>query len=238
MISAGPALVLQTYRFGEQGVVARLYTRQRGLVSFLVKGVYQRRSSKAALLQPMQQVQVVYTFRENKNLQQLSELKSGPLYHRIPFDAVRLAQLSFINELLAKSLRELEPDSMLYDFITDRIMAWDASSVGLPDFHLWFCLEYFRFLGIAPQAGGEGEGRYFSPSEGAFVLRAGKDTWNEALSAELMQLQECRFEDLAGRSSNRGTRTALLQSFLQYLEGHFPSLRDFQSPAVLGALFG
>ncbi|RMG93479.1 MAG: DNA repair protein RecO, partial [Chloroflexi bacterium] len=69
MLTSSKALVVHTVKYSNTSLVARLLTREHGLLPFIVKGIRSAKSqSMATLLQPMALLQVVFTFRENKNL--------------------------------------------------------------------------------------------------------------------------------------------------------------------------
>jgi DNA repair protein RecO (recombination protein O) len=237
MLIAGPALVLQTIRHGDQSVVARMFTRQRGLVSFLVKGVYARKSGKAAILQAMNLVHVAFRNRENRDLQMPTDLKMHHAYRNIPFSPVAVAQLVFISEVLIKTLRDLEPDDHLFDYVQGMLLALDDQSDVVADFHLRFLLDYSNFLGIRPQMNFSEEFPFFDPAAGEFIGFPRTGTWNKELSEQLAILMDLPFESLHLRKSNRYQRQQLTDHLLGYYKCHFPSLGEFKSPEVLSAVF-
>jgi DNA repair protein RecO (recombination protein O) len=237
MLLAGPALVLQTIRHGDQSVVARMFTRQRGLVSFLVKGVYARKSGKAAILQAMNLVHVAFRNRENRDLQMPTDLKMHHAYRNVPFSPVSVAQLVFISEVLIKTLRDLEPDDQLFDYVQGMLLALDEQTEVIADFHLRFLLDYSNFLGIRPQMNFSDECKYFDPSAGEFIGFPRTGTWPLDLSEQLAILMEIPFEELYLRKSNRYQRQLLTDHLLGYYKCHFPSVGEFKSPEVLSAVF-
>ena len=237
MLLAGKAIILQTHKYGDQGMIARIFTRQRGLLSFLVKGVYNRRAHKVAMLQPMNMVQLSFRLRDNTPLQLVQDLKVGLAYRQIPFDPVRLAQLSLMAEVMNKTLRELEPDEQLFDFLEDQLVFLDEAPSALPDFHLYFLLEFTRFMGIGPGHSYSETRCLFSPRDGDFLAEYRADSWKKELSETFFLLMQTPREMLAERQSNRNLRNELLEKLLEYYRIHFPSLGEFKSPAVLSALF-
>lgn len=237
MLLAGKAIVLQTHKYGDQAMIARLFTRQRGLLSFLVKGVYNRRSHKVAMLQPMNLVQLSFRMRDNVGLQLVNDLKVGLAYRQIPFDPVRLAQLSLMAELMNKTLKELEPDEQLFDFLENQLCFLDESETALAGFHLYFLLEFTRFMGIGPGQSYTEQRCYFSPRNGDFLPDFSAESWNKNLSETLFRLMSTPRTSLHAFKSNRSERNELLEKLLEYYRIHFPSITEFKSPAVLNTLF-
>jgi DNA repair protein RecO (recombination protein O) len=169
MQAGSDALVIHTIRHGEQSVIARLFTRQYGLISFLFKGVYSRKSAKSALLQPMNFVQLNFRLKESADLVHAGEIKGLANYRNIPFRPASIAQLSFINEVLYKTLRFREADEVLFDYLMAMFQMLDEAPNGIPDFHLRFLIDFAHFLGFGIELPIQNSDCFFDPVDGIFV---------------------------------------------------------------------
>lgn len=236
MQAGSDALVIHTIRHGEQSVIARLFTRQFGLISFLVKGVYSRKSSKSALLQPMQVVHVQFRLKENADLVFAGELKGLSNYRNIPFTPGSLAQLSFINEVLFKTLRQREADEVLFDYILAMLNMLDSATSGIPDFHLRFLIDYAHFLGFGMEIPANKSQCFFDPVDGIFSTEPSVSRWSHEATQSLIEIAS---ENQRGKPmpSNRNKRNELLGLLLAFYRHHLPSLGELKSPEILKAVF-
>jgi DNA repair protein RecO (recombination protein O) len=236
MQAGSDALVIHTIRHGEQSVIARLFTRQFGLISFLVKGVYSRKSSKTALLQPMQVVHVQFRLKENADLVFAGELKGLSNYRNIPFTPGSLAQLSFINEVLFKTLRQREADEVLFDYLRAMLHMLDDSPVVMADFHLRFLIDYAHFLGFGIEIPSAISDCFFNPSDGVFSEMLSTSSWSLDATQYLIALATAIPSQIAFQS-NRIKRNEMLGLLLNFYRYHIPSLGALKSPEVLQATF-
>jgi DNA repair protein RecO (recombination protein O) len=236
MQAGSDALVIHTIRHGEQSVIARLFTRQYGLISFLFKGVYARKSSKAALLQPMNSVHVQFRLKENADLVFAGEIKGILNYRNIPFLPGSLAQLSFINEVLFKTLRQREADDVLFDYIQAMLQMLDESTSGIPDFHLRFLIDYAHFLGFGIELPSDDSYCYFDAVDGIFSAEPSVARWSlEATRSLIAIASENPREAIV--NPNRHKRNGLLALLLSFYRHHIPSIGELKSPEVLKAVF-
>lgn len=236
MQASSDALVIHTIRHGEQSVIARLFTRQFGLISFLFKGVYSRKSSKSALLQPMQVLHVQFRLKENVDLLFAGELKGLSNYRNIPFSPGSLAQLSFINEVLFKTLRQREADEVLFDYILAMLQMLDSAPEGNPDFHLRFLIDYAHFLGFGIEMPINDSRCFFDPVDGIFSTEPSVSRWSHEATQSLIKIASENQGD-EPMYSNRNKRNELLSLLLAFYRNHIPSLGELKSPEILKAVF-
>lgn len=236
MHHSSDALVIHCIKHGEQSVIARLFTRQFGLISFLFKGVYSRKSAKSALLQPMNFVQLNFRLKESADLVHAGEIKGLANYRNIPFRPASIAQLSFINEVLYKTLRFREADEVLFDYLMAMFQMLDEAPNGIPDFHLRFLIDFAHFLGFGIELPIQNSDCFFDPVEGIFVSEPGVARWSREATQNLILLASENPVQLL-QHSNRVRRNELLGLLLAFYRYHIPSLGDLNSPVVLQAVF-
>lgn len=68
------AFVVQSIRYGETSLICRLFTRERGIVPVIAKGVLRPKSRFGARLNPFQRLQVTYYDRPGRDIQTLSQV--------------------------------------------------------------------------------------------------------------------------------------------------------------------
>jgi DNA repair protein RecO (recombination protein O) len=151
MLQKTRAITLHSFKYGESGIIAHLYTENFGRQSFLIHGVRKKNSTISSyLLQPLAILDIEVYFKEARDLQHIKEVKPSTYLHDIRFNIHKSTIAIFLSEILYKTLRESEPDKKLFDFLLNAIQLLDISKNGIENFHLIFLLQYTKFLGIYP----------------------------------------------------------------------------------------
>ncbi len=239
MLIGSQAIVLHTFKHGDSSVVARMYTRHRGLVSFLVNGVRSKKGgNKAALLQPLSLLEIQMQIKENRGLQQLRELRIDIPFVGIPFSNGKTAQALFLSEVLLRTIKEEEQNDPLFDFLRDVLILLDQTPFEIPDFHLKFLLEFSRFLGFYPVDNYSENTPYFQFTDGAFHHSPGPTCFDLQSSAAIYQLMCTGFGQLSNLKFSRPQRRQISRMILEYFRWHLPSISGLHTPEVLEEVFG
>ncbi|MDX5321894.1 MAG: DNA repair protein RecO, partial [Bacteroidota bacterium] len=144
-------IVLHAIKYGDTSLITRIYTRQQGLQSFLVKGVRSQKGSiRPSHLMPLNLLELVYAQRQNKQLHTLKELKCDPVLFEVHAHPVKRGIALFISELLNRCIREEESNAGLFDFLSGSIQILDLHQDHLGLFPHHFCLQLSRYLGFFP----------------------------------------------------------------------------------------
>jgi DNA repair protein RecO (recombination protein O) len=227
-------IVLHTIKYSETSVITKIYTEKLGLQSYIVKGVRSAKAkSKAALLQPLTLLEMEVSHRENKQLQWIKEFTRGFIYQSIPFDTIKSTISFFLLEVIAKCIRENEPNEEMFEFVYEALCALDQTERLNPDFHLLFLLHFARHLGFAPHENHSELNCYFEMSEGIFI--AEPSTLHIMSSKESSILKQLLQTPLFGKSSikiSRAERQQMLRNLLKYYQYHLENF-SLKSPAIL-----
>ena len=229
-------IVLQSVRYGDTSIIVKVFTRQSGLRSYMVKGAFGRGSkNKAALFQNLNMIAYVETGKpRHASLGYLKEVQLATVYRSLPFAFEKSAILLYVSELLSKTLTEQEKNEPLYDFIARSLLWLDLVESGYANFPLYFTLELSRHLGFYPQAN-HGEGSCFDLMEGRFVHDAPLHPYclDAEASATLSRLLGKGIDEACGLPLNVGRRRELLDGLIAFMRLHAPVLREFRSHEVL-----
>lgn len=235
MLLASKGIVFHTVKYGDTSLIARIYTREAGLQSFLIKGV---RSQKGAIrpshLMPMNLVDMVFTLRQDRQLQILKELKCDPVLAEVHVHPIKRGIMLFITELLNRAIREEEKNAPLFDFLSNTIQILDLQKEHLQLFPHHFCLQLSRYLGFYPDQNYQ-KGFCLDLIEGCFVPanQVGPQFLNaqESELAAALMLRSMEAEYFSGISAQE--RRNLLEGILRYFRLHFDYFRDLQSHEIL-----
>jgi len=228
------AIVLSKLKYSDHGLIAKCYTKQRGIVSYLIKGALKthKGSSKTAYFQPLSQIIIEEDFRPNRSLQGIREVKLECLYNSLHTDILKSAIVMFLSEVLSSVLKEEEPNEPLYTYI-ESSLKWLDYSDKFSNFHLLFLLNLTKYLGFYP----DNRNRtfdYFNLSNGLFEQE--KDVFYSISGKNIMlikQLLNIKFETLHSIQTNSEQRQSFLNLLLLYFELH---LGDFKKPKSLQVL--
>lgn len=238
MILTTRGIVLKAFRYNDSSVVAKMYTEELGLQSFLVNiGKGARSKSKASLLQPLSCVEIVLYHKNNHNLHRVKEINQDHVFVSLPFNTLKSSIALFLAEIVYRSIKEEEQNQQLFHFFYSQIKALDnAEEEGdINNFHLKFMILFSRYLGFYP--GNEHfNSSVFDLSEGMFMH---KNVLNEYRLEE--DLSAC-FGSMLASLENEGNgsvslsptnRKKLLRALIDYYTFHLPGMGEMKSQDVL-----
>jgi DNA repair protein RecO (recombination protein O) len=128
MLVKTEAISLKRTPFAENSAVAHIYTRDFGLLSFMVKNL-QGKSSKGALLNPGTFSELVFYLKQTETLRHIKEIK--PIEPYPTQNPVKLSVLLFYSELLHLSVPEGQPDESLFAFFKTEVSRLNRESTKI-----------------------------------------------------------------------------------------------------------
>lgn len=240
MLQATRGIVFNQVRYGETSIIAKIYTEQSGLQSFLVRGARSKKAKiRSAHLQHLTLVEVELNQRNNKSIQHLKSLKIAVPFRDIPFNMQKSAVVVFLNEILQKVIREEEPNPALFEFLFQAIQVLDLKPGSVSLFHHHFLILLTRYLGFFPRNNYSDERPNFNLEEGKFTAQEGPAGlfFGPPHSKNLATLAQARFETLDSLHLRAKERNELLELLLNYYRLHVPGLKEIKSHAVLTEVF-
>ncbi len=214
------AIVLNSIRYGESGIVAQTYTDSYGRISFLIHGVRKRKSRMSAyLFQPLSLLDLDAYIKEGRDLQNIRDARSSLPLQRLHFDVHKSSIAMFLGEVLHKTLRETDSNPQLFSFLVHAIQILDMSEKGIQNFHLIFLLQLTKFLGIYPINYDE-----FS-------------SYRTRSDIPVSNLLDYSLSDISSLSLDHQTRRELLDNIIRYYTDHIEGLGQIRSLEVLKTVF-
>lgn len=227
MLVSTQGFVLHTTPYAETSVVAKVFTRQLGLRSYMVKGVRTARGRvKQNLLQPLSCLDMVVYDNPRTNLDYVKEL--APRQPAAETSAVGNAMRFFMAEVLYKSLGEAEPMPALWDYVEG---VNGSLAGGVRHLPVTFLLTVARHLGIEPLDNCSAREPYFCVQEGCFVAAPNETT----LSLPLSDMLHC-YLSRSGEfypAYALVDRSALIDALLDYFQLHRGGFNHFHSNEIL-----
>lgn len=240
MIEKTLGIVLRQIKYGENSLIAHLYTRHWGRIGVMVPGARtSSKNRKSHLFQPLTILELELYFKPGRDLHHIREAKNHCPFMHLTGDPVKSSVALFLSEILYKALREEETNEELFDFLSSHIQFLDLADQGIANFHIYFLLRLSRYLGFNPGIPPDGDNLWFDLSTGAFT--SSPPLHGSFLTPEMTDLV-IRFltvqaSDLGSIAIDRKTRIELLTGILSYYYLHLEGLGEIRSHIVLHSLF-
>ncbi len=257
MLRNTQGLVLHTTKYAESSIIAKIFTRELGLRSYIVKGIRSASGrNKQNLLQPLSHLDMTVYDNPKKQLQYIKEMHPAT-YHNMASDSVKMALVFFMDEVLYKSLREEEPNPQLFDYVVEQLdelapQADKAPAMTPPQRHntlpIRFLLHTSRYLGIEPLDNYSIHEPLFNLKEGRF--QAPPSAYAAATNPNIHYFLDAHASStlhycLAGVHGHDNMpiltapqRKNTLTNLLDYYQVHLTDFKRFQSHEVLHAVLG
>jgi len=231
MLLSTRGLVLHTTPYSESSVVVKVFTRQLGVRSYIIKGVRGRGGRvKQNLLQPLTCLDMVVYNNEKTDLnyvKELSQLLSHSATQPLSYSPTQNALRFFMTEVLYKALREAEPMPALFDYVESINSSLLTHHSSLP---ITFLLTVARHLGIEPFDNYCTREPLFDLQEGRFVSAPTETTLSPHLSETLHHYLNSPLSTL---HSPLDERTALINALITYYHLHLSGFSHFHSHEIL-----
>lgn len=228
--------VIQSIRYGDNSLIVKVFTRNLGLRSYMVKGAFNRGSgSRVALFQHLNFIQYVEAGKPNKgNLHYLKDVQLSMVYQSIPSTINKSVILMYISELLSKTITEEAPNTALFDFVRNSMQWLDLVESGYANFPLFFTLELTRQLGFYPKANPQ-EGGCFDMMEGLFTPDYPMHPYyfDATDASRLDALLDLGIDEACRLSMSTSQRRSLLDGLLTYVRLHAPVASPFHAHEIL-----
>lgn len=240
MLTKTDGIVLHTIKYGETSIIARIFTREAGMQSYLVRGVRKSGSrTKQMLFRPLTMVSMIAYHKNREGLQNIREISLLKAYGSIPYDIAKTSLAIFLSEILSYSLKNQEANHSLFDFLSESLLLLDGLRKGVANYHLVFLMKLSSYLGFRPREDYGGKKLYFNLLEGCYQYHfdpAG-NCLDQELSRMFHSLSTLPLETSGRIDIDREQRRELLTSMIAYYSHHLSGMPEIKSRSVLEAVF-
>lgn len=230
MLQKTRGIALSYIRYRETSIIARIYTEEFGLQSYIVNSVRTARSknNRIALFQPLTLLDMVVYNKNDRDLHRLSEIKTSHPFQSLPFDVSKSTIAMFVTEMLNKVLKEEAASPMLFRFLVDSVLFLEEARQHYENFHLTFLLKLAFFLGFSPESAREFESQLRENS-----YRFLPDDEMETALTTMLRLPLGTPIKLS-----RSARNELLDALVAYYQIHIDTIGEVKSLPVLREVLG
>jgi DNA repair protein RecO (recombination protein O) len=234
MRNSNKAIVLSKIKYRDNDLIVKCYTENRGVVSYLVKGAYNKKNT-IAYFQLLSQLNIEENYRNNQTLHYISEVKLYATYSTLHSNVLKSSVVLFLAEVLSIILKEEEENQALYKFI-ETALQWFDNENQFANFHILFLLKITKHLGFYPEQSKDNTS-VFNLETGLFENEISKYSMSDTNNDVLKQLLGMKFDDLNALKLNAKQRQSFLNNLLLYFELHLGNFRKPKSLLVLNQVF-
>jgi DNA repair protein RecO (recombination protein O) len=230
MLHKTRGIALSYIRYRESSIIAKIYTEEFGIQSYIVNGV---RSSKAktnriALFQPLTLLDmVVYHKNQEQGLRRLSEIKCSLPFRSLPFDAAKSSIALFLTEILIKTLQEEEKNEPLFEFLMQTVVDLENITDNFENYHLMILCQLTHYLGFGTSSAQEIERQLTE-----YLYPHPLDETSINVLAFYLMVNRYEIQPL-----DRQRRNQLLDALVFYYKIHLDGLGEIRSLEVLREVF-
>lgn len=227
------AIALSYLKQGESSIIAKIFTEEKGLQSFIVKGVRAKKAKKKlGLFQPLQLLNINATHITKNSLQYISEIS---IEHNQVSDGIDMKKnfiSIFVAEVISKVLLETEKDKALFKFIWKLKNNLSNYEEINPNFPLIFLIGLSEQLGFLPSKD-QIDGDYFNLEFGEFTNN--QQQLNHFIKKEnsyyLRKLLENKDINIPYKNRNK-----ILLHLIQYYKLQHHELKNMTSHLIIQSL--
>ena len=150
MIKNSIAIVLKRFPYSETSLIARCFVKDLGKVSFIVHGAHRKKSPMGAYFQPANCLNLVYYFKENRDLQTISKASFDYSWSNIPKDLKKISYAMAMIELTDKCLTDNDSHNNLYGELFSSLKEVENSNSQLNLIYWHYQYSLLTFLGFKP----------------------------------------------------------------------------------------
>ena len=227
------AISLIYIRQGNTSIISKILTKEKGLQSFIVKGVRSKKAKKKlSYFEPLKLLNIDAKYNAKKPLQYLGEITLLKRFDTVEKKIHRNFIAFFIAEVCSKVLQENEQNIEIFDFLWSTTIELYSQQMVEKNFPLIFLLNLSRYLGFYPSS--------IDIKKPFFELESG--TFSEhknPLKTYLNKEESHHFKSLIKGEKTKipqQNKSAFLKKILYYYKAHHYNLEGVKSHTIIEAL--
>lgn len=229
------AILFKTIKYSENSVIARFYTEEFGLESFIINNIRSKKAPiNAAHLQPLNLLEADIYQRNNANLQRIKELRCQPMLQNVYTDMVKTSVIVFMQEVLGKVIIEKEKNQELFTFLFNEVCGIETLTKLPALYPAYWLVKLSQYLGFPPATDTWQEGHLFLPVEGVFSTDNTEPLYFTAAIAKIIyKLSSASRDSLTQIEANASVRKELLDRLLLYYKIHIEGFNELKAHKIL-----
>ena len=129
MIINTDAIVLKTFSYGETSLISRCFTKDKGKISFIIKGAKSKKNFITPYFQPLSYINIIYNENEKRELQIVSKVSFVQIWTQIPLSLKKVTLAQSILEISDFTLEKNDPYQNLFNTLIKTFKIFESGSL-------------------------------------------------------------------------------------------------------------
>lgn len=231
-------IVISSIKYRDSDLIVKCYTKSKGSISFMVKGVLKSKRGKfrSSMFQTLSLLEIEMFFKNKGQLEYFKEVHTTYPLNNLQSNVYKSTIAMFLAEILKSVIYEEEQNAALFDFIESSIIYLDQSE-SFANFHLSFLVKLSAFIGFSPHLPENDYNRFFNLNEGYFEDEESAYSMSVENSSLLKLFIEKDLEQSQDIKMNKTQRLGLLKLLMSYYELHIDSFKTPKSFEIIESIF-
>ena len=129
MIINTNAIVLKTFSYGETSLISRCFTKDKGKISFIIKGAKSKKNLISPYFQPLSYINIIYTENVKRELQIVSKVSFIQIWTQIPLSLRKMSLSQSILEISDFTLEKNDPYIDLFKILVKTFQSFESGDI-------------------------------------------------------------------------------------------------------------
>ena len=229
-------VVLRTYPFKDKKLISKIYTKDKGLVSFIIK----KNKDQIILSQPLNIVEITYRESNTHSLFYINDCSAEYVYRNLMSNGEKLSFAMLICEVLNKCLTEVNVE--LFQFIINSFKWLDSTKGDIQGFDILFLMKFCNMNGIQPSNINLDLGSPYVLDiiEGKYINNINQTNLINIIpqkeSAIIYELSILEYSSLSLYSITEKQSSVILDYLIRYISIHLADISKLNSIKILKQL--
>ena len=130
MIIDTDAIVLKTFSYGETSLISRCFTKDKGKISFIIKGAKSKKNLISPYFQPLNFINIIYKENEKRELQIVYKVSFVQIWTQIPLSLRKMSLSQSILEISDFTLEKNDPYPNLFNILIKTFQNFESGDIN------------------------------------------------------------------------------------------------------------
>ena len=238
MVTSTSAIVLSKIRYKDNDIIVKLFTKEYGAISFIVKGGQNSKKNKIKYVyfQELTILEIQFNYNSKRDLQYIKDIEIKHNYTSSHTDLVKVSVIMFLSEVLSNVITHQKRDIQLYNYIEESLIWYDINKSNTY-FHMIFLIELTRYLGFYPDILSNNF-KYFNLEGGSYEKSKTSEYSITGDSLNLFnQILGIKFDSNPLPALNSKDKMEIINIILTYYKLHINNFKPIKSLEIVKNIF-
>ena len=238
MVTSTSAIVLSKIRYKDNDIIVKLFTKEYGAISFIVKGSQNSKKNKIKYVyfQELTILEIQFNYNLKRDLQYIKDIEIKHNYTSSHTDLVKVSVIMFLSEVLSNVITHQKRDIQLYNYIEQSLIWYDINKSNTY-FHMIFLIELTRYLGFYPDMLSNNF-KYFNLEGGSYEKSKTSEYSITGDSLNLFnQILGIKFDSNPLPTLNSKDKMEIINIILTYYKLHINNFKPIKSLEIVKNIF-